>query len=123
MAVEATRAPDQPSIPRLNGNCDTLIRDINGIPLSAVQDEAIAEVVTVLLESAPATKAAIICAGRVAKSAEYSRNKDRELARVIDAALTSGYCDEARSLVRSLQYDANESEQKAKVAKHCLGRD
>ena len=122
-AVEATQISDLPSIPRLNRNCDTLVRDINGIPLSAVQDETIAEVVSALLESPPATKAAIICAGRVAKSAEYYPNNDKELARVIDAALTSGFCEEARSLAQSLQYYPNQSQQKAKVAKHCLGSD
>ena len=119
--TEFAELPGHTSAAQLSLNCDTLVRDINGIPLSDVQDETVAEVISELLKDSPVTEAAITCAGRVAKSAQKHQNHDRELARVIDAALAVGFCKEARSFARDLKYNEPESQQRAKVARNCLG--
>lgn len=119
--AELAELPDHTSASQLSHNCDTLVRDINGIPLSDVQDETVAEVISELLKDSPVTGPAITCAGRVAKSAQKYKAHDRELTRVIDAALAADFCKEARRFAHDLKYHENESQQRAKVARSCLG--
>ena len=108
-------------------DCDTLGQDIGEIPVRQTRDSNVHEVISILIEesqylSNEGKTNVLECAGFLAKLSHYSQNRDRELTRVIDKNIEADRCNAARELTDHLHYTNNRSEQKARVALMCLGR-
>ena len=109
-------------------NCDTLAAEIEDIPTNEVRDANIREIVSVLIKELPAVDRDnqlpnLQCAGRLATMPWSNEKRDAELMRVIAANIQANRCSAARELTDHLWSRSEKSDQKAKVALECLGRD
>ena len=108
--------------------CDTMLNEIRRIPFAKDLDAAVDNIVLELINvsrnaSDAAMTANLECAERLAKVSHFAKNKDRVLSRIIETNIQVGRCRAARELTNHLHFAKSQSEQKAEVARKCLGRD
>lgn len=108
--------------------CDTMLNEISTIPYPQDLDATVSNLVSKLIDEPRNVNYAAMttnldCAGRLAKKSKYPENNDRVLTKIIEANIQVGRCRAARELTDHLRYAKPRSEQKAKVARECLGRE
>jgi len=108
--------------------CNTMITEIRTVPHNSRADSLVEEIVSQLINgsrnvSEVQRDASLECAGKLVNYSRSNSTNDRTLITIIAENIQADRCGAARSLAARLKSNSRQSEQRAKVALACMGRD